>query len=340
MHRTTALALLLALLFSACTLPANNPPAEDTALPTSSSPVSERRCGDLVCDGPEDAANCPQDCGSGQEPSSDGLDEEGVIWVTNPTTGAKLYTLVITPEDWDGTSLPTLVLVPGGLGSSSDFLGSRRSAQSIADQGFTIIVFDPDGRGQSEGEEDKNGHDQQDGLVEIIRTIAGLPEVDADRIGLVSYSYGVTMASGALARHPDLPVAFYIDWEGPGSRAYTTHDCSADAPGIGSTVGMAPCDDEDFWSEREGETFIAQVQVPYMRLQFEKDHAQDVVTHAVDMVNAAVGGTAPWVRLNDQTPNQTYDPASPPRMFPGSGGGKLDQLVAEFAAELFGLFAP
>ena len=232
------------------------------------------------------------------------------------------------------------MLVPGGFGNSSDFTGNRRSAQKLADQGYTIVVFDPDGRGNSQGEEDKNGHIQQDGLAEIIETIAGLPQVDSSMIGLASYSYGVTMATGMLARHASVPVLFYIDWEGPADREYTTHNCSADAPGIGSTLRMAACEDESFWTEREALTFIAQISIPYLRLQFQQDHAQDVVTHAVDMINAALDGSAPWVRLNDLPPNQSYDPLSPPRMIPGKGSNRLDKLVPELADELFALFAP
>lgn len=340
---------IILLTASACSLPisAATPETDEATSqtpveiqPSTGDPEGDKPCGDGVCQGPENPTNCPQDCETTSEQASTLPDDDGVFWVQNPTSSAMLYALLLTPGDWDGTPLPALVLVPGGFGNSTDFLGERRSAQDIADQGFTIVIFDPDGRGNSEGQEDKNGHTQQDGLAEVILTTAGLPEVDASRIGLVSYSYGVTMASGALARYPHLPVLFYIDWEGPANREYTTHDCSPDAPGIGSTQGMAPCDDEAFWSEREAETFIAQIQVPYLRLQFENDHAQDVVTHAIDMVNAAVNGTAPWVQLNDQTPNQTYDPLSPPPMFPGSTGGKLDRLVSEFAQELLTLFAP
>ena len=29
---------------------------------TAGAPESEQRCGDAVCDGPENAANCPEDC--------------------------------------------------------------------------------------------------------------------------------------------------------------------------------------------------------------------------------------------------------------------------------------
>jgi hypothetical protein len=33
------------------------------------------------------------------------------------------------------------------------------------------------------------------------------------------------MASGALVRHPDPEVVFFMDWEGPTNRHNTTHDC-------------------------------------------------------------------------------------------------------------------
>ena len=334
-----AVFILLLLLISACSVPETIISAEAADISVAESGVEES-CSGSDCEEIEEAIECVENCGEADDQTSALPNEDGVLWVSNPTSGADLYVQIFTPDDGDENALSTLVLVPGGFGNSSDFTGDRRSAQSFADEGFTIVVFDPDGRGNSAGEEDKNGFIHQDGLAEIISIISKLPQVDASAIGLISYSYGVTMATGTLARYPDLPVLFYIDWEGPADRAYTTHDCSADAPGIGSTRVMAPCDDESFWSEREGTTFIAQISMPYLRIQFQRDHAQDVVTHAVDMVNAAVNGTASWVRLNDLTANESYDPLSPPRMIPGKGSNKLDKVMPEYAIEMFGLFTP
>lgn len=295
-----------------------------------------KRCGDGVCDGPESAANCPQDCEDGSAPPA----QEGLLWVENPSSGSQLAIYLLTPADYDGTPLPTLILVPGGIGDSTDFTGAGRSAQDMSERGFTIVIFDPEGRGASGGEEDLNGFVGQDGLAEIVRTTAARPEVDPNRIGLVSYSFGVTMASGTLARYPDLPIVFFIDWEGPANRVYTTHDCSPDAPGIGSTSYMASCEDDDFWREREAETFIASVQVPYQRIQFEEDHSQETPEHALVMINAAVNGDPPWARLNAFAANQIFDISPLPPMFPGSAGSKLNGLVADFAQEMFSLFAP
>ncbi len=296
--------------------------------------VSEGRCGDGVCDGPENAVSCPQDCGEDGTLASSG---EGSHWVTNPTSGARLYVRVIQPQGWDKGPLPTLVLVPGGTGDSSDFLGPPDRVQSIADEGFTVVVFDADGRGHSEGEEDQNGYIHQDGLAEIVRFVATLPEVDEARIGLASWSYGVTMATGALARYPDLPVRFLIDWEGPANRD-DTGGCGEDA--VGHLQGH-PCDDEGFWREREASVFALDLRVPYQRLQSEKDHAQPDTDHAVLMINNATAeeygghGKAPWTRLNDLEPNTVYAAGALPPMIPEGQDMQTDVLVVRCARELF-----
>ncbi|MBC7259769.1 MAG: hypothetical protein H5T65_11025, partial [Chloroflexi bacterium] len=263
-------------------------------------------------------------------PPAESAGAPNTYWVTNPASNARLYVQIVRPQNASGP-LPALVLIPGGTDYGGALLRTGK-AQALADAGFVIVLFDPDGRGRSEGEENLNGHIHQDGLAAVIRFAAALPDVDASRIGLVTYSYGITMGSGALARHPDLPVRFLIDWEGPANRRYTTGDCRGQV----GRIRWPSCSDDAFWSEREAATFIAQIRVPYQRIQSERDHAQPVVTHAVEMVNAAVAGGVPWVRLNDNPPNQTYDPAAPPRMLPEATDRHLEELIARYARELFG----
>jgi len=240
---------------------------------------------------------------------------------------------IIHPQNWDGEALPTLVLIPGGTGDSGDFLGARSERiQSMADERFVLVVFDPDGRGQSEGEEDQNGFTHQDGLAAIVRYVATLPEVDETQIGLISYSYGVTMASGALARYPDLPVRFFIDWEGPANRN-DTGGCDEDL--TGHLIGH-PCDDEDFWREREASTFALDLRVPYQRLQSEEDHAQPDNVHALLMIANATAeehgghGKAPWTRLNDLEPNTVYSVDSPPSMIPEGPDQRSELLIIQY----------
>jgi hypothetical protein len=141
------------------------------------------------------------------------------------------------------------------------------------------------------------------------------------------------MGSGALARRPDLPVKFLIDWEGPANRDDTG---GCDSANLGHLKDIASCTDESFWAEREASTFISQVRVPYQRIQSQKDHVQPDYAHTVLMVNNAVQGGVPWVRLNDETPNQIYNIDSMPRMLPESMDRQRDQLIARYAQELFG----
>lgn len=363
MRRLLLYLVLLALLTAACqatpTQPSPTQPSiTSTPEPTRQPPptkTSSGRCGDGACDGPENAANCPQDCPSTaptptpEVQSTPTTDEAAAVepgpepntyWLPNPTTGTRLYVQVVRPQNWDGGVLPTLVLVPGGTDDSSRFLRPPSQAQTMADSGFTIVVFDPDGRGRSEGVEDQNGYAQQDGLAAVVRFASTLPEVDAARIGLVSYSYGVTMVAGTLARHPELPILFFIDWEGPANRNDTG---GCDEHRTGHLQGH-PCDDEDFWREREASTFALSLRVPYQRLQSAQDHAQPDTDHALLMIANATAeehgghGKAPWTRLNDLTPNTVYTVADPPSMLPKQRG--LESLVLDFATELFDLFAP
>jgi len=324
----------------------SSPALTDAAEPTPSASdgASQQRCGDGVCDGPENAERCPEDCAaptteaqpaptteaSGEIEARPG-EEPGAYWVTNPTSGVELYTTVVRPEDWDGEPLPTLVIIPGGTDPGSA-ISEGEIAQIALERGYAVVAFDPEGRGRSGGEESYSGFTHQDGLATVVQFAAGLPEVDAERMGMISFSYGVTLASGALARYPELPIRFFIDWEGPADRRDTTLGCKPSP-----SYDWPPCEDDAAWAEREALTFIAQVQAPYQRVQNERDHAQPDVSHAVHMVNAAVEGAPPWVRLNDYPPNETYDPDDPPEMFSGPGGPTLDERMLDYADEMFEL---
>jgi pimeloyl-ACP methyl ester carboxylesterase len=257
-----------------------------------------------------------------------------VYQVTNLTSGAILFVQVFHPNGWKCETLPALVLVPGGIGWSANFTDSPGSANILANTGFAVVIFDPDGHGRSQGSEDYDGFAHQDGLGSVINFTTGLPEVDKNRIGLISFSYGITMASGTLSRYPDLPVIFLIDWEGPADRYDTTTCCDVSK----SRISWKSCDDEGFWRQREALTFIAKAQVPYQRIQSEKDHVQPDVSHAVNMINVALSGSVPWARLNDFQPNQTYYPNAPPVMIPETQSRNLAPMVAKYAQKMLLLF--
>jgi pimeloyl-ACP methyl ester carboxylesterase len=334
--------ILILLVFSlSCSLtgaarPTTEPTVETAAVPSStpesgqapSQGKADSPCGNGVCEGPENAQNCPADCSL----TPKGGGENGEYRVTNPSSGVSLAVYVSKPADAGDALLPTVVLVPGGSGDSAKFRAPQGEANVLAQAGYLVVVFDADGRGQSAGQEDYNGFVHQDGLAEVIRFAATLPGVDPSNIGLVTYSYGITMGSGALARHPELPVKFLIDWEGPANRDDTGGCAGA---GLGHLQQVASCTDEAFWAQREASTFIGQIRVPYQRIQSEKDHVQPDNAHAILMVDNAVAGGVPWVRLNDLTPNQTYEAANPPAMLPESQSRSLPHLTLEYLETMF-----
>ncbi len=255
-------------------------------------------------------------------------------WVINTTSQARLSVQIVTAKGQPAAKNPTLVMIPGGNGDSQTFTGRRPIAAELAGARFTVICFDPDGRGQSEGKENYCGFTQQDGLAAVIRWAVTRPEVDAKQIALVSYSYGVTLASGVLARYPKLPVRFFIDWEGPADRNDTA---GCDGSRGGHLRQVARCDDEEFWAEHEAAGFIGKIRVPYLRLQSERDHAQPDNTHAIHMVNLALHGGVPVVRLNDALITKPLDPKNPPAWLPEEKDREIPAYIARQAKELFKL---
>lgn len=257
--------------------------------------------------------------------------EEDVYYVENPSNSANLYVKIIHPSDWEGGELPTIFLVPGSSGDSSEFMSKKKSAQDLADEGFTVVIFDSDGRGKSTGEEDYGGFIQQDGLKAIIEYVSKLEEVDADKMGIASFSFGVTMASGLLSRYPDLPIKFLSDYEGPANRDDTA---GCDGSGLGHLGKQAECDEESFWKEREASTFIAKIKVPYWRIQTEKDHAQPDYQHTVVMINAALDGGGQKVYLNEDQIISQLDENNLPKMASDSVDIHLMSTIAEHVKKL------
>jgi hypothetical protein len=242
------------------------------------------------------------------------------VLVLNPTSGVELRTVIVYPDEFtSGGSFPGVVLVPGGSGTSENFL-SNGYALSLADNGVVAIAFDPDGRGESTNggtytTEDYNGFIQQDGLQAILQHVAAIPGIDPENLGVESRSYGITMAAGCLGRHPNAPrVKFLLEWEGPADRTDTAQP-----------NGHVPVstDDDEFWWEREPGNFIDDFGGFVIFMQSEDDHVQPDNEHTILLNNRAVhesfggAGTALWTRINladgpaGNTPNTVYDATEP-----------------------------
>ncbi|MBI2894669.1 MAG: hypothetical protein HYY06_14035 [Deltaproteobacteria bacterium] len=285
----------------------------------------------LPCEG-----RCVPDCRLGRPCPNEGMicnEETGLcepgeparvstleLTVRNPTSGIDWWAKAFYPEDGGAENqYPAVISVPPGSGAGSDSEDAEdpsRSPAVQAEAGFVVVIFDPDGRGNTEGGEDDDGFTHQDGLAALVLTVADLPFVDGERIGISTASYGITMGSGVLARYPELPVQFLLDVEGPADRDDTGHCDESDTGHLDHD-----CEDDTWWSEREAATFMTQVQVPYLRLQNARDHAQPDNLHAILMIDSATDtafggqGISPWTRVNSEgmnPPNTVYSEEFPP----------------------------
>ena len=216
--------------------------------------------------------------------------------VTNPATGSSLAVYAELPSS--SPPYKAIVVVPGGVKDASGVFSRDGMRQPILNSGVAIFRFDPDGRGQSGGSEDLGGKVQQAGLREVIAQVIARDDVIDDQVGVFSNSMGIQMASGALA-NGKTGARFLIDYEGPSSRAYTA-GCEGNQ---GMTRPPWPpgldCGDDAYWGEREAQSHMATVTVPYQRIQRAQDHVHGTdAGHAVALYQAALDGPSPWVRLN------------------------------------------
>jgi hypothetical protein len=221
-------------------------------------------------------------------------------WIPLPD-GRNVYAHVHSPAE--AGKYPGLVIVPGGMGAGLDYDNEEGlTADDLASFGFSVLHYDPSGRGRTGGEENYWGYVHQEEFFHVIEYFSELPSVDRECIGIVSFSIGVTIASGALARYPMEWVRFLFDLEGPSNRYNIT---------LNDTLELFfgfPTSDMEFWKEREAARFIGDTKCGYFRYQAEEDHMQgNSKGHAKELLNLATKGRAAWTRCNDNPENTVFD---------------------------------
>jgi hypothetical protein len=248
---------------------------------------------------------------------------DGTASLSVPSLNGNHVAIRITKPDGDGP-FPVLIGVAGGDG----MYVFRSGLQSkLIERGIVTVDFAPQGRDESEGSDNYNGYIHQDDLKAIVDFVRELPFVQDNDIGILSYSYGVVMATGALARYPDMPVAFLIDWEGPSSPGKDIQrGLENDEAWVLETLrhfnygrDMTPEEissfkihggliyDDEYWAERDASLFAADISCPYLRVQFEQDHVQGTYKdHMMNIVNAATSESGQWTRVNNNPANIIY----------------------------------
>ena len=198
-----------------------------------------------------------------------------------------------------------VVFVPGGASSGTDYDKSTAEIQAgiLAALGFFVVHYDPSGRGKTGGNENYWGTEHQNELVDVLHWTHARPEVQKNNLIIISFSIGITIAVGALARHADdLPfVSCLFDWEGPSNRFIITRNDTH------PPLKPFPTSNDTFWKEREPCRFMSQIKCGYFRYQALQDHMQgNKKEHAIELINLATKGAAAWTQLNHNQRNRLY----------------------------------
>lgn len=220
-------------------------------------------------------------------------------WIES-RTGKKIYAHIHHPVALG--RYPGLVIVPGADSPGTHYdRGVGIRAEDLASCGFTVLHYDPSGRGRTGGKEDYWGPIHQQELSLVIDFFSKLPEVAEENIGLLSFSIGIVIASGALARFQIHKINYLFDWEGPSNKFNTTKN-DTHKPLI-----SFPTSNDSFWKDREAATFIGGIECGYFRYQADKDHVQGGYKgHAIELLNKATRGKAAWTRCNNNPVNMIF----------------------------------
>jgi len=270
----------------------------------------------------------------------------------------------IVKPDGEGP-FPVLIGIAGGDGvyAFNQFEFSDR----LRELGIVTVDFAPQGRGNSEGEDNFHGYVHQDDLKAVVDFVSGLPFVKGDHIGVISFSYGVALAAGALSRYPDMPVAFLIDWEGPSNpgrdlqrgiennETWAINTLARLSGGEKITaedywnlrIHGGAISDEKYWAERDAAHFARGLPCPYLRVQFDRDHVQGTSKSAMmEIINAATKHSHQWTRCNDNPANIIYTEIELPKYhfhqyeageIPGLGiaNQSVEEVLLGYIEEMF-----
>ncbi len=254
--------------------------------------------------------------------------------VNNPASGASIAVYLDLPS----TPPPhkAVVVVPGGLSDASGVFKRQQLRDRIASLGVAVVRFDPDGRGNSGGTDDLYGDEHQAGLKAVIEAIIARDDIADDQVGVFSNSMGVIMATGAL-KNEQTSARFLIDWEGPSDRQWVGACLPGGARGHSPIPDDVSCEDDSYWNQREAEQHIAQLSIPYQRIQRVHDHVHDTEHgHAHALYEAALDGDSPWVRMNLLQPNLAVADVKTATM-PNVGFATLYDWYPDYIEDMFAL---
>jgi dipeptidyl aminopeptidase/acylaminoacyl peptidase len=136
------------------------------------------------------------------------------VLVTASDGRTTLQGIIVRPSNFDPSRrYPVIDQIYGGPQASAvpmEFDGFAASAQSLAELGFIVVIFDGRGtigRGRAFREESygamQTASNMEDHIAGIRQLAARYPYMDLDRVGVTGFSAGGYMAANAMLRFPD-----------------------------------------------------------------------------------------------------------------------------------------
>ena len=150
--------------------------------------------------------------------------------VTFPSDGLKISGHLHLPDELTPGQRRPAMLVLHGFGSNKNGGISKVAAEFFAQQGFVTLAFDMRGCGESEGERGKViPLEQVRDTCHALEFLLQRPEVQADRIGVMGFSFGAAVAIYACATEPRLACCVSVGGWGDGEKKFRLQHASPEA---------------------------------------------------------------------------------------------------------------
>ncbi len=176
--------------------------------------------------------------------------------VNHPVSGTSIPAVLHGPRAASASQpVPCVVLVPGPDTRQIDL---DSNALRWSQMGWGAVWFDLSCT--TGATNDMGGILDQTGLNAVLQKLVTRPEVDSDRLVVVAMDYGMTLATGTLARWPNQPpVALLVDLNGLANRWESSSQFGGPIPRDSSNT--------TFWEEREAEAYLPFIPSAYFRVE-------------------------------------------------------------------------
>ncbi|GAB2736772.1 alpha/beta hydrolase [Salinifilum aidingensis] len=135
------------------------------------------------------------------------------------SSGLRLDADLHLPDD-DGAGAPYPVVIPSSGYQGLKVIHPERFARALAPRGYAVLAFDYRGFGLSEGERGRLvPQEWVEDLRAAVDRVSALPEIDADRVGLLGWGMGGGVVVAEAAEDPRIGAVVCANGIGDGNRS-------------------------------------------------------------------------------------------------------------------------